>query len=233
MHIQFDANNPHGARPTAEPTPPVTHEAKGSPERTAVHEAGHAIAALETGCNLHAVAMKGADGACKWTVYDAAAEPVVIAAGAAAERHLFPGGGDVKGSDRQKMRALWRRAGVDKTFPAWLRRQMLKAVRLLYGRHKCLKRLASALQKRGRLDGDDVQRIIAPTTPPAFTEAQKRRLTAADRRRADARARAATKHIDGDVEAWKAEQARRSDEYGRILRKKCQNDDHTAACQVA
>lgn len=210
-------------------------------ERTAIHEAGHAIAALETGCDLRAAAVKGARGATEWTYYDRADAAVVTAAGVAAERHMLKGGRQVQGSDRKRMRALWREAraegSVQKGFDGWLREQTVEAVRLLHGRHKCLRRLSNALQRKGRLTADEIRRTVAPTTPTAFTPAQKRRLTWRDRQQADLRAKSAVKAAGRaggapDLEVWKAEQLARAEEYGKILAQKCRQQGHDGACAV-
>lgn len=203
-------------------------------ERTAIHEAGHAIAALETGCELHAAAVKGARGATEWTYHDPADAAVVTAAGIAAERHMLSGGRQVQGSDRRRMRALWREARADRSvqkgFEGWLRAQTVEAVRVLHGRHKCLRRLSGALQQKGRLTADEIRRTVAPTTPTAFTPAQKRRLTWRARKDIDAAIGAAR----GDLspQQWAQKQLDRADAYGSALKEMCEDRGHDGACEV-
>jgi len=199
-------------------------------ERTAIHEAGHAIAALETGCDLKSARVERGRGETNWTYYDPADAAVVTAAGVGAERHMLKGGRQVQGSDRKFLRRLHAQIGPQKGFPPWLRAQTVKAVRLLHGRHKCLRRLSGALQRKGRLTADEIRRTVAPTTPTAFTPAQKRRLTWRARKDIDAAIGAAA----GDLppQKWAQKQLDRADAYGSALKEMCEDRGHDGACAV-
>jgi hypothetical protein len=141
--------------------------------RAAIHEAAHCVACWALDISLEQVELYQRGGGTTRahlfantkspTSYEEAHRGlVVLAAGAAAERHLF-GAAEISGEDEKSIDALFAPINLEPEVErAWRKRARRDARKLVRSNWKRVEGIAGALMQRGAIAGDDIMRLLGP-----------------------------------------------------------------------
>lgn len=140
----------------------------------AVHEAGHAVAAVSLGYDLKNVVLENAYSCCAhlplkdeppggveaWTDREERYDGIYTLAGAEAEIELFGAATDLGDLDDNHFRTLGPR-GDSHALEEWRASVKVQAMKLVSRHQESISEVARALLAKGRLSGLEVQRIFA------------------------------------------------------------------------